>query len=286
MTISKSSIVCVTLIVLVISLATGNYGQKIKADYAEVPLTNPGKSALVNVKVFNGSITVTGYSGEKIIVEAKLGSDHEDKHNEESETDEHPQKNKGMYLIKNHSTGLNITEENNIVDISLRSMSQKVDANIKVPFSTSLKLKAFQSGKINVEKINGELEVNHHNGPIMLKNISGTVIANSFNGDLTVTFDKIDLDKPMSFTTFNGDIDVTFPKNAKFNLKMKSEQGEIYSDFKLDMKPSEQGKKKTERKDGKYLIKFDKTLYGLLNGGGEEIQFKTFNGDIYIREKK
>jgi DUF4097 and DUF4098 domain-containing protein YvlB len=90
----------------------------------------------------------------------------------------------------------------------------------------------------------------------------------------------------MSFSTFNGDIDVTFPKNAKFNLKMKSDQGEIYSDFKLEMRSTPSPEKKPERKDGKYVIKFDKILYGLLNGGGEEVQFKTFNGNIYVREKK
>jgi hypothetical protein len=37
---------------------------------------------------------------------------------------------------------------------------------------------------------------------------------------------------------------------------------------------------------GKFRITFDKSLYGLVNGGGQEISFNTFTGDIYIRKKK
>jgi hypothetical protein len=35
---------------------------------------------------------------------------------------------------------------------------------------------------------------------------------------------------------------------------------------------------------GKYRVKVDKTVHGKINGGGPEIQFKDFNGNIYIRK--
>ena len=41
---------------------------------------------------------------------------------------------------------------------------------------------------------------------------------------------------------------------------------------------------KTEQ--GKFHITFDKSLLGQVNGGGSEISFNTFTGDIYIRKKK
>jgi len=104
---------------------------------------------------------------------------------------------------------------------------------IKVPYKTSLKLKALDDGYIKVEKVEGDLDVSHHDGPLILTNVSGTVVAHSHDGDITVSFEKVSLDKPMSFTTFDGDIDVTFPGNAKFNLKMKTQDGEIYSDFSI-----------------------------------------------------
>jgi len=278
---------------LVIGFSILNYAQDPPADRAEVPLTDPSKPASVNVTVNNGEITVSGYNGKTIMVEAKVDtnnreSEHLDKVKEKLKEfkQEKPKNTEGMHLIDNSTTGLSIEEENNVVDVKVAFFSKKVDVNIKVPYKTSLKLKGFQAGDIKVKNVDGELDVTHHNGPITLNNVSGTVVAHTFNGDLTVSFDRVNLNKPMSFSTFNGDIDVTFPKDAKFNLKMKSDQGEIYSDFKLEMRSAPSPEKKPERKEGKYVIKFDKSLFGLLNGGGEEVQFKTFNGDIYIREKK
>ena len=37
-------------------------------------------------------------------------------------------------------------------------------------------------------------------------------------------------------------------------------------------------------KGGKYRVKVDKTVKGTINGGGQEMQFKNFNGNIYIRK--
>jgi DUF4097 and DUF4098 domain-containing protein YvlB len=289
----KSIFTCIICLMLVPGFTVVNFAQDAPSDRAEVPLTDPSKPSLVNVKVNHGQITVTGYNGKTIMVEAKVDTGYwESKHLEKvKEKLKEMKKGKskkiqGMQVIKNDSTGLSIEEENNVVDIRTSSFSKKVDVNVKVPYKSSLKIKCFQAGDIKVENVDGELDVTHHNGPITLNNVSGTVVAHTFNGHLAVSFDRVNLNKPMSFTTFNGDIDVTFPKNAKFNLKMKSDQGEIYSDFKLDMQSKPSPEKKPERKKGKYVIKFDKTLYGLLNGGGEEVQFKTFNGDIFIRAKK
>jgi DUF4097 and DUF4098 domain-containing protein YvlB len=39
-------------------------------------------------------------------------------------------------------------------------------------------------------------------------------------------------------------------------------------------------------KGGKYKVKIDKTTVGSINGGGPDLDFKTFNGNIYIRKKK
>jgi hypothetical protein len=91
----------------------------------------------------------------------------------------------------------------------------------------------------------------------------------------------------MSFSTMQGDIDITLPPDVKASFKMKSEQGEIFSDFDIAMThqvAKAQVGEKTE--SGKYRIAFDKSIYGIVNGGGQEIGFNTFGGDIYIRKKK
>jgi hypothetical protein len=82
---------------------------------------------------------------------------------------------------------------------------------------------------------------------------------------------------------------VTLPGTLKADVKMSSEQGDIYSDFKVQVKPqpikTKEADEGEEEEEGKFRIMFDKTIYGAINGGGPEFTFKTFNGDIYIRKK-
>jgi hypothetical protein len=37
---------------------------------------------------------------------------------------------------------------------------------------------------------------------------------------------------------------------------------------------------------GPYRVRFDKGVYGTINGGGPEMTFTTFNGTIFIRKAK
>lgn len=300
------------MVVLVFTLfvfsSAAIYGQEKmqpQVERAEVPLTDPSKPAFVKASLHIGSITVTGYNGKNIIVEARVversaraekelreekewlrtrGYREATRHKEKEEHKKE-KKTEGMYKIQSRVIGLSIEEENNEVYVKTSWLNQNIKLDIKVPHKTSLKLKVLNEGYIKVENVEGEMDVNHLNGPLTLQNVSGTVIAHSMNGAVTVVFDRVNLKKPMSFSTFNGDIDVTFPKDAKFNVKMNTRQGEIYSDFKLDIQ-APAASPKGERKNGKYRIKFDNTINGRLNGGGEEALFKTYNGNIYIREKK
>jgi DUF4097 and DUF4098 domain-containing protein YvlB len=99
---------------------------------------------------------------------------------------------------------------------------------------------------------------------------------------------RVDPSKPMSFSTMNGNIDVTLPENVKANVRMKTDNGEIYSDFdvKLDSGTRMVQNEPGDSHDGKYHVRFDHGLRGTINGGGPEFQFTSFNGQIYIRKAK
>jgi DUF4097 and DUF4098 domain-containing protein YvlB len=122
---------------------------------------------------------------------------------------------------------------------------------------------------------------------VTLTNVSGSVVAHALNGNVVVSLTKVDPAKSMSFSSLNGNIDVTFPADAKANVAMKSDQGEIYSDFdiRMDQSAHKPVVEDARGKGGTYRFRMDKTMYGTINGGGPEIQFKTFNGSIYIRKK-
>jgi DUF4097 and DUF4098 domain-containing protein YvlB len=240
-----------------------------------VPLTDPSRPVTVRAHLISGGITVKGADVKEVVVEARVRG-----HESQEEGRE------GMKRIPMTSTGLNIEAENNEVRISTDSVQRTTDLTITVPLHTSLSLHTVNDGNINVSNVDGELDINDVNGEVTLKNISGSAVAHALNGKVFVTFNRVDPQKPMAFSSLNGAIDVTFPADLKANVSLRSDNGEVFSDFdvKLQANTPQQTVEDERGKGGKYRVKIDKTVRGTINGGGQEIQFKNFNGNIYIRK--
>ncbi len=242
-----------------------------------VPLSDPARPANVRAHLLNGSLTVKGADVKEVIVEARSHQE------EERRSDGRAQ---GMKRIPMTSTGLNIEAENNQVRISADSTQRTVDLIITVPVHTSLSLHTVNDGNISVNGVDGEFDINNVNGEVDMKNIGGSVVAHALNGHVVVAFNRIDPQKPMAFSSLNGDIDVTFPADLKANVSMRTDNGEVFSDFdvKLAANAPQQTVEDDRGKGGRYRVKVDKSVRGTINGGGQDIQFKNFNGNIYIRK--
>jgi DUF4097 and DUF4098 domain-containing protein YvlB len=278
------------MLLVLATAAVALYGQDASSDRVSVPFSDPGKPGMVKASLINGGITVKGYDGKEVIVEAKP-RDHivgeEDEDNAEAE-DENANKHAGMKRLKAGGGGMNVEESKNVMEISVPSWKMDIDLTIQVPLNTSLELHAINNGGIKVENIAGDIEVANVNGGIVLSRISGTAVAQTVNGDVKATFSSLGGRKPLSLITLNGDVDITLPAAAKVNLKMKIDnQGEIYSDFELALQnKSEKNIEDKRSRGGRYQVTIDKTVFGSINGGGQEITLKTFNGDIMLRKAK
>ena len=249
---------------------------------ATVPLHDPTRPARIHASLMSGGITVRGADIKDVIVEAHSRGDG-DSH------ESHSTRAEGMKRLDlPGNSGLDVVEDNNVVTIKTASWNRPSDLVITVPRRSSLQLKCMNDGDINVEQVEGEIDANNLNGKVTIRNVSGSVVAHSLNGTVLVTLDRIDPSKPMSFSTMNGDIDVTLPGNLKANVLMKTDQGEIYSDFdvKLNAQASVSHNESGKQPDGTYHLRFDHALRGTIDGGGPEFQFTSFNGQIYIRRKK
>jgi len=249
-------------------------------DRITVPLADPSRPAHVNAHLLSGSITVKAYDGKEIIVEARSGRD------EEEQDQEKPGRQGSLHRIPMTSTGLAIESENNQVQISTGSHMHTVDLVLTVPVHTSLTLKTVNNGDINVTGVDGELDVNDVNGSVTLKNVSGIVVAHALNGHVLATLSRVDPQKSMAFSSLNGDIDVTFPPDIKATLSLRTDNGEVYSDFDIQLQTTapQPAVEDSHGKGGKYVVKLDRTVKGTINGGGQDIQIKNFNGNIYIRK--
>ena len=261
------------------------FTQEGKTDRATVPFSDSSKPGFIEASVYNGSVIIRGYEGKEVIIEAKV---RERLVSEEKEEEQENEKARGMRRILGSSgTGLEVEEEDNVMEIDVSSMKQTVDLTIQVPFKTSMEVGSYNNGEVIIENITGEIEADNYNGKVVLTGISGSVVAHTYNGEVTVSFTQIDPDKPMSFSTWNGDVDVTFPAMVKADVKMKSEVGDVYSDFDIQVKEAPQKNVEDEREEGGgYRISFEKAIYGSINGGGPEYQFNTYHGDIFIRKAK
>jgi hypothetical protein len=259
------------LSVLFIVILQNAYSQEIV-----VPLTNPGKPGKLDVSLIHGSIKVTGYNGKEVVVNVTADSGKE----KPSET------NGTMRRIPNNSIGMDITEEDNHVKIGCgcAGSGKSVSLEIKVPREFSMKIRTVNDGDLIVENVDGEIEASNTNGDVIMNNVEGVVVANTINGDVNVKLNKITPDKSMAFSNLNGKLDVTVPANTKANVKFKSDFGEIYTDFELQMdsnNPSVNPQKKGDKK----IYNIDKWVSGKINGGGASFSFKSMHGNIYLRKK-
>jgi hypothetical protein len=287
-----------------------------------VPLSDPGRPAALRVELIRGGIQVTGYGGKEIVVEADVQKDAEgdedvvpappepptppppghrtSRATEDDERDEeHDERARGLRRIPNLSAGLSVSENDNEVSVE-GSPRRSLALAILVPAGTSLYLSTVTDGDIVVRDLQaGEIEIENTNGEVRLERVAGPVTVHALNGDIDAKLARLDPRKASSFSTFNGDIDVTLPPDVKADVRIKSDNGEIYTDFDVQMGT------RTERREGedeaatdrprarKYgkrgkgrAFGFESAMTATLGGGGPLLRFETFNGNVYIRKAK
>ncbi|MGA2182954.1 MAG: DUF4097 family beta strand repeat-containing protein [Bryobacteraceae bacterium] len=239
-------------------------------DGIRIPFSDPSRPGRVVVHTLNGNIVVKAGPAGAVTVETK-----EMRHHKESAD--------GLHRIPLQH-GLQAEESENTVTVSSNPPGDS-DLFVTVPAqNATLKVNSI-SGDITIDGVGGDLEVDATNGKATLTNVSGSAVAHSLNGGVVATFARVAPDKAMSFSSLNGDINVTLPGDTRARLKMKTDNGELYTDFDVQLERSQP--KVTEENDhGRHRIKQDHTTYGTINGGGPEMQFTSFNGNIYIRKQK
>jgi hypothetical protein len=262
-----------TLIICALAPAQEVGGQRVV-----VPARNSSRPRQLKVSSLHAGITVRTHAGKDVIVEAAPGASSSRR---TRETEPAPP---GMRRIDIPAGGFTVEEEDNVIALRATSPGEG-NIIVTVPVDTSVQVKAVM-GAVAVDGVHGEVDVSSVNGPLTLTNISGTVVAETTNGAIRVSMDRVDPAKPISFSSTNGSIDVTLPADLKANVKMRSYNGSIWSDF--DMKMAGSAPPVTTSPggaNGKFQVKFDRTVTATINGGGVEASFSTLNGKITIKKK-
>lgn len=250
-------------------------------------LTHPDEPGVMIFQHHKGTITITGYSGEYIIINARLrypsgrgsgtGGPAGKAEGSGSSTEIQP--------VAGHALRLNGIEKNNVITISSNSHERTIDLDIQLPRRFSIHLEKLDNGSISLYSLSGEIEVSSESGDVSLSDIDGTAVLNTVEGDIRADFEAVTPDVPMAFTSLTGNIELFLPEDTGASLKMRADHGEIMTDFDIDVaKKAASGEKSSET--GIQRAFLDEWTQGIIGGGGSQFLIRSYNGNIYIRKNR
>jgi hypothetical protein len=249
----------------------------------EIDFSSPASPKKVIVDNVFGSVDVRGISGSKVrlTVEKTI----------RAESDEDLAK----ALEEVH---LDVTEEKNEIKIVVDGPFRRGDGSaqfhgremegysfiynfkIEVPQDAKIDVSNIGDGNVTVSGVHNDFKVQNINGGIDMRDVDGSGRAYALNRDLTVSF-ALNPKRHCYFGSLNGEVKIYFLSPLSADLRFKTFNGEMYSDFPVIYLPRKSLAEKTVRR-GKTVYKTDSWTPVRVGDGGPTIELDGFNGDMYI----
>ena len=287
-------------LVLITSVATAQeFSEKITK---ELTFEKKGSNNALMVANINGHINVTGYAGDKILLEANRTI--------YAKTDSRLEKAKQevqLGIIDRADTLIVYVEDgcNSFGRANPRNRNNwtrkgwgynwdcgdrncrkeydyKMDFTLKVPYGLHLMVSTINEGNITVENVKGTVDAHNINGSIKLSNLEREAEASTINGDVDIEY-AVNPTKDCRFYSLNGDINAYFNKGLAASMSFESFNGSFYTNID-DLEPLPV--KLIEKAEGEGIkFKVSGNRYQIGNGGNAYLDFETFNGNVYLKEK-
>lgn len=276
------------------------FSEKINKEFS---FEKKSQDNLLMVANINGHIKVTGYEGDKIILEATRSIF--------GKTDARLEKGKAevqLGVIDRADTLILYVEDgcNSFGKVSDRRNNNgsnykgwgynwncqgrncrmeydyKMDFVLKIPSGIHLVASTINEGDIVVENVKGSVDANNINGSIKLTNLVRESEASTINGDVDIEYASNPL-KDCRFYTLNGDINAWFKKGLAATFSFESFNGSFYTNID-NLEPLPVRVSQTKEGEGiKYKVNGNRYQVGK---GGAYLDFETFNGNVYLKEKE
>ncbi|MBN2266326.1 MAG: hypothetical protein JW775_10985 [Candidatus Aminicenantes bacterium] len=252
---------------------------------------DPSKPGELVVDNLFGPITVVGYSGRDVVLEARKIVYARDE---------------ARAKRANEEVRLDISEEGRTIEIYVdgpfrerederrekgihmrREPGYRVHYafTLKVPARTDLVLSTVLDGDIEVRGVEGRFDVRNVVGEVRLVDAAGSGEARAVSGGVTVTFRR-QPDGACSFKTVSGDVEVDFPGEPAADFRIKTMHGEVYTDFDVMSLPKAAPVREERREtSGRFIYRSDSSFGVRVGKGGPEIKLETLTGDILIARR-
>ena len=204
----------------------------------------------------NGGISIKGWERNDLLVRAKI----ETRAPTQAEADSLAQQ------VRIETAGLNIHAEG---PESRDDYQWYVSFEIFVPRRSDLSLTAHNGG-ISITEVAGKIKFETMNGGVSLRRVGGAVEGSTTNGGLNVELDGTSWQGEMlNVTTTNGGVNLTMPVNYSAHLETRTVNGNVASDFPLNVQMTDRGRLPKE-------ISVD------VGSGGPTIRAITTNGGVHL----
>lgn len=158
----------------------------------------------------------------------------------------------------------------------------RMNFTVKVPNSIHLLATTINNGDITVENVTGRVDAYNINGSIRLAGLKREAVASTINGDVDIEY-EINPARDCRFYSLNGDINAYFEKGLSASMAFESFNGSFYTNIAA-LEPLPVRVVKTDGGEG-IRFKLTGSRYQIGNGSGPFLDFETFNGNVYLKEK-
>ncbi len=190
-------------------------------DTATATFSDPAKPGTLKISIANGDLRIRGDDVSAITIETDL------------QPQQSGRRGDGLRVLTS-STSYSLVEKNNVVTLSHGSEGwpgTPSDFDIVVPRNTSVVISNAFGGDIHIQNVTGDLEVKSLNGEVKLDAVAGGVLVETMNGEIEVNVSTFVEGKPLSFTSMNGEVSLNIPADAKANVRLRTHNGSILTDF-------------------------------------------------------
>lgn len=156
-----------------------------------------------------------------------------------------------------------------------------MDFLVKIPAAVNVLVSTINDGDVLVENVTGVVKAHNINGSIRLLDLMREAEAHTINGDVDIEYSQ-NPQRDCRFYTLNGDINALFQKGLAASMGFQSFNGSLYTNIDgLEHLPAQVEKKQKEN-GIKYKVNDNRFKIG---SGGAYLDFETFNGNVYVKEK-
>jgi DUF4097 and DUF4098 domain-containing protein YvlB len=136
---------------------------------------------------------------------------------------------------------------------------------------------------ISVNGTAGDYTISNVNGPIEMTDVEGSGTVHTVNGGVKVLYAR-NPTGATSFKSVNGSLDISFRSGLNADVRMKTMNGGLYTDFDVSALPI--AASPGENRNGKFVWSSRRMTGVRIGGGGPELQFETLNGDVMVRNRE